>query len=171
LNPTSKRRKLLRVVLALVMLIAAGAIFMMTSSRSSRRRVAEAWYYDLTTGKLFPGPVNQYPPIDAPSGKGQGVLVHVYSCGDCTATERKLAYIQRYSEEAQRAVAAGMNPADPKSAAVMLAVADGQMVALIPAQPGDKPEWVPAVPQGQLIRSSWRANCKGSARTCYPNSD
>ena len=63
--------------------------------------VSEAWYYDLSDGTLFAATAAQIPPIDSPSGSGQGVTAHVYTCATCSEQDRWIAYLETWSAEAK----------------------------------------------------------------------
>lgn len=68
----------------------------------------EVWFYDLNTNTLFRAPLVA-PPIKTPSGSHEGapagVRAYVFACNDCgDPADRRPAFLERYSPEAQRAM-------------------------------------------------------------------
>jgi hypothetical protein len=103
-------------LLAIVSLVVALGITLANSR--SRPRVDQAWYYDLNTGKLFPGSPTAIAPILAPSNATEpataeaGVRAYVFSCGSCEDSNKTfVAYVETRTPEAKAAVAVmGENP-------------------------------------------------------------
>jgi len=70
------------------------------------RGPSPVWYYDLKTGERFESDPGLYPPIDAPSGPGQGVRLFVYGCGGCEPSQERGGYLQRLTPEGKQAALA-----------------------------------------------------------------
>lgn len=102
-------------VLSIVaMLVAFGWIVQESLSYWRRASpVPDVWYYDLNTGRLFRGPGNALPPIDAPSGplpngENAGVRAKVFACGDCEdPTNRFIGWIEKLTAEAKHSMTYG----------------------------------------------------------------
>ena len=60
-----------------------------------------AYYYDLTTEKIFTDSMDKIPPITSPDGN-EAVRVHLFSCGECTEEERFVGYYEKYTDEARK---------------------------------------------------------------------
>lgn len=104
--------------------VALGVVVMVLySSLSGGVRYVERpmYYFDLNTGSLFVAE-DQFPPIEAPSGKqpdGQpaGVRAMIHSCGSCrddysgmtieqvSEAGAEITYLQRYTSEVKRRIA------------------------------------------------------------------
>lgn len=94
-------------VVVVLLLLATGMYIAWQSSDHHRAGpVGEAWYYDLSDGTLFAAADAQIPPIDAPSGRYQGVAAHVYTCGTCSDEHRWVAYLETWSDEAKHLIEA-----------------------------------------------------------------
>lgn len=77
-----------------------------------------AYYLDMDTNELFSGHAHDLLDLETPSGGDNGVRVRIYACGSCpggigTMTREELeqtnafiAYFERYSDEARRAIQA-----------------------------------------------------------------
>lgn len=66
-------------------------------------RNPDSYYYDVKTHKLFVAKAGQIPPIDAPSGKNNGVAAHVFSYTDCSdKSSRFIGWLERYTNRAKR---------------------------------------------------------------------
>lgn len=101
----------------------------------------QAYYLDLSTGDLFVHTKRATPPIDVPGGAaGMGVRAAVIGCGDCSASNRKVAYIEKFSREAIAAMSA--TPVDDEAAQRnQMTIMQGRLVAH-PPQGGAEPQWV-----------------------------
>lgn len=105
LNLLFERRQLIVGTIATVILvIAVIAIVRELIGPPIPNTPARAWFYDLNTGKLFAGLIDQIPPIPAPSGplpdgSPAGVLAHVYSCKTCAEADRVVVYLETRSPE------------------------------------------------------------------------
>ncbi len=93
-----------------IVLLTAGLLAWSAMTEKPARKIEQFWYFDLNTKKLFPGPTDQYLPIDAPSGplenaaaapdtKGKaGVLALVYTCGACGEGEQYIGWLEYHKE-------------------------------------------------------------------------
>lgn len=101
------------IVVLLVILAVVWAISRMSGgSPAAVTALAETYYYDLGSKKLFAAPTGQPSPIAARSGSTQedgspgGVLAYVYSCGSCAnEAERFVGYLEQMSKEGRDALA------------------------------------------------------------------
>lgn len=86
-----------RGALLLVVVLLALSVVIFSRSRPSKGGGDQRWFYDLQAGKLFAHSVRNLPPVTAPSG-GEGVLAHVYACGECTEAQRTVVYLEKYTD-------------------------------------------------------------------------
>ncbi|MCX5659313.1 MAG: hypothetical protein NTW19_06265 [Planctomycetota bacterium] len=89
-----------RLVVGAIAFVAACVAFYI-QFRPQPALVAQAYYYDLNTGKLFPARIERLPPIAvpgaAPGAEPAGVRAMVFSCGDCrNPTDRMIAWLERF---------------------------------------------------------------------------
>ena len=125
----------------------------------------QRYYYDLQIGELIAHATQEVPPITLRSGT-QGVLAHVYACGDCATNETFIGFLTKYSDQDKRAMAAEVQEEDiqgPMQVPVPL-------VAREPQSPGGELEWVSMQsPQGMTIVDSARHRCGNKApQQCDP---
>ncbi|MEX2671637.1 MAG: hypothetical protein WD294_05950 [Phycisphaeraceae bacterium] len=114
-------------IVAVLVLCFALAFIIWNNSPASYGPI-DIYYVDLNTGELFTAKNTDYPPIAAPSdneGEQNGVRIHMYACGDCPSglTGRSLdtlesdgvhvAYLERYTPEAQQALQRDMTESSP----------------------------------------------------------
>ncbi len=131
---------------------------------ATRDWVDAVWFYDLNTRQLFTTRPGTVPPAPAPSGKGPdgeeaGVRAHLMGCGDCSAGNRVIAYIERFP--ARSAQQGGATPS--------LTGRDHQI-----ADPASNPvKWLPAnSPEGQALRKSIRSKCQDKTVVqCFPDGE
>lgn len=112
-----KKNPNLGIGVAAVFFCAAIMISVMTvfSDEKQGRNVDSEWFYDLETKTLFAGPINQYPPIDTPSGKKidgrpAGVRAWVFACDGACDDENNhvILYLEQYSPELHRRLLEGI---------------------------------------------------------------
>jgi len=142
---------------AVAVVLLAVAIGNLVYRYGGRQRVkADVFLYELNSGTLFPGALNELPPIPMPDG-GQAVLAHVFSCGDCADVDsRFVGYLEKYTEPGK--VEMG------KEVPNMEIMTDAQVVSL----PGDSRQWVPlAGPLGAEVRMAPTMKCR-DAKECKP---
>ncbi|MEM6552550.1 MAG: hypothetical protein AAF750_10550 [Planctomycetota bacterium] len=103
-------------IAAVVLLIVCLALIVRQLLGGGGGQARDMFYLDTATGQVFIESAAQFAPIDAPSGAGNGVRAHIYSCGDCddiasdidtgmTAADiaglgAKLLYVERMPPEA-----------------------------------------------------------------------
>ncbi len=159
-------------VLALVVLIMA-----LSGGKPRSRVVTQAWYLDLNSRKLFPGPIREVPPIPAPSGAYQGgnggALAHVFGCGDCSESDRRIAFLEVYTPKAAALLKADIErrskaePSGPPAGYTeSQAIADGHFIA------GEDLKWVlMRDPKAREVRKSidrFRDDCKAKGAMLTP---
>lgn len=174
-----------------VLILSLGYIVWSSKGPGYGPRVIDIYYYDLNTKQVFVGKSDQYPPIDAPSGRGYklpngqeipaGVRAYVFACGECPdvtglsldelqAKNAFVAYVEMYTMEVRDMLmkqAAGEAPSGPEQEGMMYEMFErGQLIA-DPA----KLTWVLAnTEQAMQIQSSLEGRCPGPEpiQPCLP---
>lgn len=143
------KTKLILLALSCVVLV-AGLVWLYVQMRPAPSDDAPrgAYFFDLTTGKLYTGMSDQLPPTDTRSGEKvdglpAGVRAYVFSCGSCADEKaRVVAYLETYTPKVRDMI---MNrpPDEEGKPPVDLSgvIAKGQWVARPPGE-----SWKPAVP-------------------------
>lgn len=131
----------------------------------------QVYFYDLSGGALFGAERTAEPPIDAPSGPGNGVKAVVYGCGDCTEANLQIAYLMTNTDEARQAMAQVESlgsQGGPVAPELAMKIQNGQRVAIVPES--GEVKWVSSTsPEGIAILSPARELCAGqSATPCSP---
>lgn len=125
------------------------------------------WYLDLNTGELFAYRGYELPPIPAPSG-GEGVLAHVYACGDCgDPAQRVIVALEKYSPEGKAALTGPVQP--PPRTEEMVGRSAPLPSHMLRA--GDNPDapWVSFdSAQGRSLLNRAQQMCPGQRQTCVP---
>ena len=161
-------------------LILVGSLFAIMWQLGGSRRGGNAprnvFFMDVSNGELFPAPVNSIPPIDAPSGPGNGVKAYVYTCGSCSKSEWFIAYVQKYTPEAREKLIElnrrmEQAASDPESAYMFEDQADIENEMLIAK--ADAQQWISGNSEqgAELIRSEIINKCPEGKRPkpCYPD--
>jgi len=92
------------VTISAVLVMVMSLIYIFFNSGAPKAQMAESqWFYDLTTKKLFAAPMEEYAPIDTPSGPKQGVKAMVYACpdSDCKSDPR-IAWLEMYTPKVKK---------------------------------------------------------------------
>jgi hypothetical protein len=121
------------------------------------------WFYDESEKALYPMPVNTVPPdkgIGGPSGDGMRAIVVGFTGYRHDRSQRKIAYLQKYSAELKQALdevitarAAGRIFAGPVPSRQSEYFQSNTLVK----RPDDS-EWHPAnTKEGQRIMNEWRS--------------
>lgn len=127
----------------------AGAV-----QKPAPKPITEVYYYDIITGKLFPAPVAEFPPIATPdksvlaNGIGAGVKANVFSCGECKEGEWYIGYLETYLPKAKEKLIQ-MNKAMEKLANQPAPAAgnEGVEVKLV----GPTPQDMMVITEGHLV--------------------
>lgn len=129
------------VVAVLVLCFALAFIIWNSSSNNRRYGPIDVYFVDLNTSEIFVARSDQIPPIAAPSdndGGKSGVRAHIFACGDCPSglrgrtideladNEVFVAYLERYTDEAQSLLSGDMQPEDEER--YYMAMEMGQLV-------------------------------------------
>ena len=141
--------KLIALVLACFVIVAGLAwIYVQTRPPPSTDAPHRAYFFDLTTGKLFTGMSDRLPPVEVRSGDHvdgmpAGVRAYVFSCGNCGDEQsRTIGYLETFTPKVRDLV---MNrpPDQEGKPPIDLSgdIAKGQWVAKAPGQ-----SWKPAPP-------------------------
>jgi len=126
-----------------------------------------AWYYDLGTDRLFdatyqPAPIRA--PSDGDGPKRSGVIARVFSCGQCSADEWFVSYLEKYVDEALYAVTALEQGDDLENEARLERVATMGHVVRVPHHDA----WLRYdSPMGMQVRRRASQRCGGDARPCF----
>lgn len=144
-----------------------------SSASSTRRRtaIATVYFYDIATGELFAADRAAQPPIDAPSGPGNGVKAIVYACGVCEPANMRVAFLTTYSPEARAAMKAMMHSTDGDvDLKLVNAIETGTLVAS-PAPGGSDIQWVSAMSLAGITIMGRAGELCGNepAKPCFPD--
>jgi len=118
----------------------------------------DSYYYDLKTKKLFTADAQKVPPITAPSGANNGVLAHVFSCGDCSAaSSRYVGWLEKFTPATKKKL--------EKTHTFMEINPQTDLIRL----PQGKSKWVPSSSMmgSKIITHAHTVKCK-QPKTCYP---
>lgn len=141
------------------------------------KRTGQVWYYDLNTGQLFTGKIEDVAPIDAPSGPlpdgGQaGVKAYVFSYGDCDdENQRVVGWLERASVNTKKVLTESKS--DPQGAGGDLSIDDWIDVLATPLQISeDGSPWRGIHPmqyaQWQINKRKSMVNNGVQAKQCQP---
>jgi hypothetical protein len=156
-----------------VIVIVISVVWIARGNRSASPRTDQMYFYDVGSGELFPAARAAQPPIDAPSGAGQGVQAFVYGCGSCEPDQLHIAYVMTYTEAAVAAMAQltgnaqGDEPAEI-SPQLSQAIDTGTLVAV--PQPSGELQCIGAhTNNGMTIMRRGGEQCaQGKAKPCFP---
>lgn len=141
LREVAQQNRLMVAATAVILFICI--VVWMTGGGNATPLSAQVYFYDVADGTLFNADRESVPPIDAPSGPGNGVKAVVYGCGDCSESNRKIALLTTYSEDAKQAMAtleSGSEVPSEKMAKLTAAIQEGTLAAAVPAE--GQPQWV-----------------------------
>lgn len=155
-----------KLILAIAILAIAAALVVMRDNKggnSGAGPTSQAWYYDVDTGQLFAGASAMIPPVDAPSGPGNGVRAHIYTCGACEPGEWQIVYLQSMTERAKALLADPDLPRQPGGELT------GERIAEPPAD-GEAIDWISAAnPRAMQIQQRATTLCGDAPATpCMP---
>ena len=179
-----------------VFLLVFALVVLVKSIPRGGRLITRCYFYDVVTGKLFSGPVNDLPPVQTPEGSMKngvfaGVRANVFSCTSCDdASSRKIGYLETLTQEGRDAVEAqraavdanlrnsetdnkasvGMTQPAPDDTEMKLmeAISKGRLVAL----PGDVEKWftIESEEGNNLVNSAIKSCPDGKyGIQCYPD--
>ena len=92
-----------------VFLLVYALIYLLAHAPTQFVPITKAYYYDIQTGQLFEGGVQEIPPIGTPDGSTKngmpaGVRANVFTCTDCNdPNARYIGFLETYTPEAQEA--------------------------------------------------------------------
>ena len=144
-----KRRAKPQLAAALVMFAAAG-LFFFNSWRASNAG-PQAFFYDLSKGKLFTADADLVPPIRGiDNAEEDGVKAVVIAPTPKDKKNRRIAYLERFSPELKR----DMEEARAKQSAPMISREAAQSLRFVRRE--NDSNWFPMIsPEGQRIVSEW----------------
>lgn len=142
-----------------VLLLLIAVSLLATRSRRTVTGGTQRWFYDVQTGELFVYAGAEPAPVTAPSG-GEGVQAFVFACGECTESNRRIGYLEKYTPEGLAYLK--NSPLDEEGAAdpgylVGHITEDGSIL------------WVKSgSAQGRMITEQYRGRCQEKPKICDP---
>jgi len=172
-------RSIITAIAALVILFFSiwAIMCQLGGGRRNFTEVRNVYFFDVTKNELFEAPATSIAPIDVPSGQKDangepaGVRANVFSCGSCSASNRFIAYLQKYSLEARDKMMQFQGPEmteEEQFAAMEEMALYEQQIFVADAE---ELKWHPIdSEEGMQIREKNFVNrCKDSRpRPCYP---
>ncbi|MCL5946258.1 MAG: hypothetical protein M1472_05320 [Planctomycetes bacterium] len=158
-------------IIAAVVAIVAIAFIVRNFIQTPNYGPTTAYYYDTSDGSVQVLPRSKYPPLIGKTGKPTLVWAEYYTCSSCS--DKKLAYLEKYSPQAKKAMeqlqAEANNPKTkgmpPNFAMMQMAMAGGGMLVRSP-QKGS--QWYPLEsPEGMRIATP-PACASGQLKACNP---
>lgn len=117
-------------IAAIVLLIVCLALIVRQLLGGGGAQVRDVYYFDTASGQVFIEEAVGFPPIEAPSGPGNGVRAYIYSCGSCediagdidagmspadlAGLGATLLYVERYPPQVVAELEAKQNSSDPQ---------------------------------------------------------
>lgn len=154
-------------IIASIAMLAISAWLVFNFFRTNRERVPLAYFYDLSEQKLFTAPQDAVPPIIGTDGKiADAVRAIVYSpSGDCE-NDRKIAYLEKYSEELKKQFEAAK--AAPNAELPRMSRGAAQLHTFVCR--ADESKWFPSdSEEANRIIDEWRLKHPGMNPTiCIP---
>ncbi len=152
-------------IISVVLLFCALFYLMRTVFPPPPEPITKVFYYDIITGKLFPAPVEEYPPIATPdnstlaNGQPAGVKANVFSCTRCREGDWYIGYLETYLPEA-REVQIRMNEEMKKMSEQPLPEpgAAGTPAPMPPPMMGPSPQEMMLISEGHLVASQEDVN-------------
>ncbi len=159
-------------VAAVVLLLVALSAIIWQNSGSNRGggRIENIYFYDMGSGQLFSGKASGIPPITAESG-GEGVRAYVYGCGDCSETNRYIAYLEKNTPEAKAAMEKMQNPDANNPEGQAPEEYDPMITQGVLVRAVEGGQWVPMYSEmGQKITGALEGKCAAGTRLvpCLP---
>lgn len=165
--------KLIVIVLILAVSATLVARYASDPSRAIEMPPDQIYFYDVATGELFNGPIGALPPIDSPSGEGEGVIAVVYTCGECITDQLKIAYLEKWSDEGKKSHATmrALIEAEKPTPEQLVDLVEREHFVSLPPTVNQPPQWASlASSHGQAITVQFRDQCgEGiTPRRCNP---
>lgn len=159
------------IVAVVAVIVIIGSVVWMANGGKNSSLPKQVYFYDVGSGELFAADRAAQPPIEAPSGAGNGVKAVVYSCGECSDSSLQVAFVTTYSEEARAAMQKMANAADGGVDVELAEVIDNGTLVAMPAEGGGEPQWVSAVTQEGIQIMGRAGDICGSqpAKPCFPD--
>ncbi len=126
-----------------VFLLVFSLVVLVKNAPRQPRLITKAYYYDVVSGRLYPGPLQDTPPIPTPDGNMKngvfaGVRANVFSCTSCDDEKaRVIGYLETYTQEAREAL-------ETQRA---IAEANARMMEAASAANGNGPDTFPSATQ------------------------
>ena len=138
-----------------VIVVSVGFLYSRVSSGQAAEptfEVRHAYFYDLSSGKIFVNALSDPPPIAAPGqGEGdepRGVRAYLYTCGQCSPVEWFVAYLESFDLAIRDEWAKKRTPGDALTDADRAVLDAGRYIAGVPEKefvPAHKPEAAPLI--------------------------
>ncbi len=153
-------------IISVVMLFLALWYLVITVFPPPPKPITHVFYYDVITGKLFPGEAKEYPPIETPDGSKlanglpAGVKANVFSCTKCREGDWYIGYLETYLPQAREAQLR-MNEETERMSKMPPPNPDGSMPPGAPGAPapgmppmmGPSPQDMMLISEGHLVAS------------------
>ncbi len=127
---------------------------------------AQAYFYEVDSGKLFKGDILELPPFPSPENPAaQAVFFRSFACGQCP-DEPALSsgYLEKYEDGAKVFVEGLGIPADAPISKIREGLAKGDNLHRLIAIPEIKTQWVPEdSDKGKAIIAKATPNCPDPA--------
>jgi hypothetical protein len=164
LRETIQEKPIVGIIIAVVALGIVGYVFYWQSAAGVP--LGSRYYYDVSSGELVPHKTDSMPPVTLPSGN-QGVLAHVFACGDC-GSEQFVGYLQKYTDAYKKQATQEIDLTN--STGPVTPSMSGDLVAQKPDGIGE-PQWceMTSLQGAQIVRNA-RARCDsgGDAKKAVP---
>lgn len=148
-------------VAAVLLLFVALFAIIKTNFTSRQARIVDVYFFDLGAkvtnplDALYAAKGTEFPPIDSPSGQNMGVLAHVFGCGDCSAANKFIGYLQTYTPDGKRKLLESQ-----KSGADMEFDDSAYVLVATTEKPQDTKNWVLMVTEkGNKLMESATTKC------------
>jgi hypothetical protein len=163
------------VLVCAIVAIMAVLVVVNKSGSSGTTPPRVAWFYDLSTGRLFTADRGEVPPLTVDGSTA--VRARVYGCNGCGEGDRHVVVIEKYPD----AVAEELRvppPADDSSPEANAYTSrrerlrvEAMLIAAPPRTPGEQVAWTPLnSPQAQSILARLDDLCPGAVpEMCEPH--
>ncbi len=153
---------------AVIAVLAIVWIFRQATGVGGNMSIPSAYYYDTSTQQFYTYPSSRTPPLKNSAGKRTIVLAYMYTCSSCG--NRKIAWLQKYSSQAQKMLQqmlhAAPKPGQPMMAPPMESPVFG--TGILVRSPAKGSPWYPIQsPEGQQVARLPPCS-SGTGKVCLP---
>jgi|GEM_PF-2299619 len=174
IRDTIQKSPAMTAFVCLIVVSMAVVMAVRTSNPPASTPPDHAWFYDVSTGRLFTIDRSAVPPITVDGS--MAVRARVYGCDGCGEDDRHAVVIEKYPDVVAQKLREPL-PADASSPKTEAYVGrrermqvESLLIAAPPQTPGDEIVWTPHVsPQAQTIRARLDDLCPDAApELCEP---